>query len=71
MYNLHHEFVDNHNLINLYKYLNGIFIIFSKDHNTLCWVSCLSEIKTRGYFKHFDCETCNIKNIKHEKKEKI
>ena len=82
--NYHSELYDNHNLINFEQDLNKIFIdickhenhnkeleFYCKDHNTLCCVSCLFKIKTRGYGQHCDCKFCDINDIKDEKKNKL
>ena len=82
--NHHSELYDNHNLINLDKDLNEIFInickyenhnkeldFFCKNHNTLCCVSCLCKFKVKGYGQHSECDTCYIDDIKDEKKNKL
>ena len=83
-YNYHNEVHANHNLINLDKDLNEIFIdkckyenhkneleFFCKNHNTLCCVSCLCKIKIEGKGQHTDCNACVVKEIENEKKNKL
>ena len=83
-YNHHSELYDNHNLTNLDKDLNEIFIdkckyenhkneleFFCKNHNTLCCLACLCKIKVQGYGQHSDCNYFYINDIKEEKKNKL
>ena len=83
-HNLHPEVHDNHNLINLDKDLNEIFInickeeghndkleFYCKNHNTLCCLACLCKFKVNRYGQHSECVTCYINDIKDEKKNKL
>ena len=82
--NYHFELFDNHNISNLSKEINNIFIdicnkenhhikleFFCKTHNELCCSSCICTIKNEIYGQHRDCEVCLIKDIEIEKKEKL
>ncbi len=75
-YNHHSEVLENHNLINLNKDLNNIFIdicehenhnnkleFYCKNHNTLCCLGCLCKIKVKGYGQHCNCDCCDINEI--------
>ena len=44
---------------------------FCKEHNQLCCAACLCKLKENGDGKHKDCDACNIKSIKDEKKNKL
>ena len=83
-HNLHPEVHDNHNLINLDKNLNEIFIdickeeghnnkleFFCKNHNSLCCLGCVCKIRVKGYGQHSGCNICYIDDIKDEKKNKL
>ena len=82
--NHHTEILESHNLINLDKDLNDIFIdickhenhnvkleFYCKNHNTLCCLACLCKFKVNGYGQHSECVTCYINDIKDEKKNKL
>ena len=82
--NYHKELFENHQLINLDKNNNEIFIdlckkvghekkfeFFCKNHNELCCIGCITKIQEKGYGKHRDCDICTIENIKEEKKNKL
>ena len=83
--NHHEEIHENHNLIDLKKDLNEIFIdtckqsnhnnykveFFCETHNTLCCAACLSKIKNEIYGQHFDCKVYSLKEIKDDKKSKL
>ena len=78
----HSELFEDHNLINLNKNLNKIFIdicndhknkleFFCKTHNKLCCLGCISKIKEEGFGQHTDCNVCHIKKLKNEKWNKL
>ncbi len=80
----HKELFENHQLINLDKNNNEIFIdlckkighekkfeFFCKTHNKLCCIGCITKIQEKGYGQHKDCDICIIENIKEEKKSKL
>ncbi len=82
--NHHKELFENHQLINLDKNNNEIFIdlckkighekkfeFFCKTHNELCCIGCITKIQEKGYGQHKDCDICIIENIKEEKKSKL
>ena len=82
--NYHKELFENHQLINLNKNNNEIFIdlckkvghekkfeFFCKNHNELCCIGCITKIQEKGYGQHRDCDICTIENIKEEKKNKL
>ena len=52
---------DHHNIL---KY-------FCKSHNQLCCGLCIAKLNDNGDGQHKDCDVCNIKNIKEEKKIKL
>ena len=44
---------------------------FCKNHNQLCCAACIAKINEEGDGQHKDCDVCNIKNIKEEKKNRL
>ena len=80
--NFHTELFDKHIIINLNKNSNKLFIdeckkenhqnskleFFCKTHNILCCSYCILKIKKNGRGEHFDCDFCDINDIKDEKK---
>ena len=44
---------------------------FCKEHNQLCCAACLCKVNDNGDGQHKDCDACNIKIIKDEKKNKL
>ena len=82
--NHHKELFDNHQIYQLDKKDNDLFIdickkpyhekkleLFCKDHNELCCVCCISKLEFKGYGQHKDCDIVPIDNIKEEKKKKL
>jgi len=82
--NFHSQLFKNHNIYNLDKNFNEIFIdlckeenhclkmeYFCKNHNQLCCVACIAKIKGKGNGQHTDCNVCFINDIKEEKKNKL
>ena len=81
--NFHEEIHENHNLIDLKKDMNDIFIdickqnnhthykleFFCETHNDLCCVACLSKIKNDCYGQHSNCKVFQLKDINDEKKQ--
>ena len=82
--NHHQGLFENHNINNLDKDDNEIFIdickeinhpiklqYFCKNHNKLCCAACISKLEGKGNGQHKDCDICFIENIKEEKKNKL
>ena len=80
----HKELFQKHNLYNLDKNVNELFInlcqknnhekkleFFCGDHNELCCVCCISKLDCNEYGQHKDCKISQINNIKDEKKNKL
>ena len=81
--NYHSEIFINHHQFNLDKE-KEIFTCFwkeekhfqkldyfCKNHNLLCCAACLNKIKSLGNGQHTDCDVCEIKEIKNEKRDKL
>ena len=43
----------------------------SEEHNQLCCAACLCKVNNNGDGQHKDCDACDIKSIKDEKKNKL
>ena len=82
--NLHKGLFKNHQLNNLDKDMNEIFIdickeknhgkkleFFCKSHNQLCCGLCITTLQVKGYGQHRNCKVCIIEDIKEEKKKKL
>ena len=44
---------------------------FCKEHNQLCCAACIAKLNVKGDGQHKDCDVCDIKSIKDEKKNKL
>ena len=82
--NLHKGLFKNHQLYNLDKDMDDIFIdickkenhgkkleFYCKGHNQLCCGLCIAKLKEKGYGQHRNCKVCIIEDIKEEKKKKL
>ena len=82
--NYHKELFENHQLNDVNKNNNEIFIdicknpghekryeCFCKKHNELCCGLCITKLECKGYGQHKDCDICLIDDIKEEKKNKL
>ena len=82
--NYHKGFFNDHPINNIDKITDETFTglcqeenhnikleYYCKNHNKLCCSLCLCKIKENGNGQHNDCDTCNIKDIKEEKKNKL
>ena len=81
----HSELFETQHLYNLDKNIKDIFtgfceeqnhnkqelVFFCKNHNKLCCLACLYNSDKKGYGQHKDCDTCEIENIKEEKKNSL
>ena len=79
----HSELLQNHHSYNLDKNINEIFTGFCKlsnhyelkyyckNHNQLCCVACIANIKDKENGQHKDCNICIIENIQNEKKNNL
>ena len=78
---LHSGLFNSHNLHNIDKDFNDIFINFSKEdnhydkleffcktHNKLCCSACIAKVRKKGKGQHSNCDVCIIEDIKKEKK---
>ena len=44
---------------------------FCKNHNQLCYIACITKIKTEKIGNHKDCDICLIESIKEEKRSNL
>ena len=82
--NIHSGLCIKHHTYKVDKYINDIFTGFCKEenhfgklefycntHNQLCCSACISKIKRENKGQHYDCDICNIEEIKETKKESL
>ena len=78
LFKTHHKYkLDNLSIKDIFtgfcKEENHLEVLefFCKNHNTLWCSSCICKIKKRNKGQHFNCEVCEIEEIKEEKKNKL